>query len=104
VIDYEKKIPIFPEFTMMVTGHGKLRSYLYRFDIVDNPICPCGEEEQTSDHLIFKCKRLNKQRTDMIKQIKTSGGDWPTTNGKLVNNYLQIFVNFVKSIEVTDLQ
>jgi hypothetical protein len=40
----------------------------------------------------------------MIKQIKTSGGDWPTTNEKLVNNYLQIFVNFVKSIDVTDLQ
>jgi hypothetical protein len=40
----------------------------------------------------------------MIKQIKTSGGDWPTTIEKLVNNYLQIFVNFVKSIDVTDLQ
>jgi hypothetical protein len=62
------------------------------------------EEEQTSDHLIFQCKRLNKQRTDMIKQIKTSGGDWPTTNEKLVNNYLQIFVNFVISIDFTDLQ
>jgi hypothetical protein len=89
---------------MIVTGHGKLRSYLYRFGITDNPMCPCEEEEQTSDHLIFKCKRLNKQRNDMIKQIKTTGGDWPTTNKKLVNNYLQIFVNFVKSIDFTDLQ
>jgi hypothetical protein len=67
-------------------------------------MCPCEEEEQTSDHLIFKCKRLNKQENYMIKQIKTTGGDWPTTNKKLVNNYLQIFVNFVKSIDFTDLQ
>jgi hypothetical protein len=66
-------------------------------------MCPCEEEEQTSDHLIFKCKRLNKQRNDMIKQITTTGGDWPTTNEKLINNYLQIFVNFVKSIDFTDL-
>jgi hypothetical protein len=98
-----EKIPIFPEFTMMVTGHGKLRSYLHRFGITENPMCPC-EEEQTSDHLIFKCKRLNNQRNYMIKQIKTIGGDWPTTNEKFVNNCLQIFVNCVKSIDFTDLQ
>ena len=49
-------------------------------------------------------KRLNNQRNDMIKQIKNTGGDWPTTNETLVNNYLQIFVNFVKSIDFTDLQ
>jgi hypothetical protein len=75
-----------------------------RFGITDKPMCPCEEEEQTSDHLIFKCKRLNKQRNDMIKQIKITGGDWLTTNEKLVNNYLLIFVNFVKSIDFTDLQ
>jgi hypothetical protein len=35
-----QKIPIFPEFATMVTGHGKLRSYLHRFGITDNPMCP----------------------------------------------------------------
>jgi len=30
---------------------------------------------------------------------KNTGGEWPTTNETLVNNYLQIFVNFVKSID-----
>ena len=64
---------------------------------------PCEEEEQTSDHLIFQCKKLNNERNDTIKQIKNTGGDWPTTNETLVNNYLQIFVNFVKSIDFTDL-
>jgi hypothetical protein len=65
---------------------------------------PCEEEEQTSDHLIFQCKKLNNQRSNIIKQIKNTGGDWPTTKETLVNNYLQIFVNFVKSIDFTDLQ
>jgi hypothetical protein len=57
-----------------VTGHGKLRSYLQRFGITDNPICPC-EEEQTSDHLIFQCKKLNNQRKDVIQQTKNTGGE-----------------------------
>ena len=64
----------------------------------------CEEEEQNSDHLIFQCKRLTNQRNYMIKQIKDTCGDWPTTKETLVNNYLQIFVNFAKSIDFTDLQ
>ena len=39
----------------------------------------------------------------MIKKIKTTGGDWPMTSETLLNNYLQIFVQFVNSIAFTDL-
>ena len=53
---------IFPELTTMLTGHGKIRSYLYRLGLTDNPMCPCEEEEQTVDHLIFKCKKLCNQK------------------------------------------
>ena len=69
-------------------------------------MCPCEEEEeeQTAGHLMFQCKRLTNQRNNMIKQIKDTGGDWPTTKETLVNNYLHIFVNFAKSIDFTDLQ
>ena len=63
----------------------------------------CEEEEQTTEHLIFQCKKLRNQSNEMIKQIKNTGGNWPTTNGTLVNNYLQIFVKFVKSVDFTDL-
>jgi hypothetical protein len=83
----------------MVTGHGKLRSYLYRFGLKNNPKCPYEEEEQTTNHLVFNCKILCKQRNEMIKQIKYTCGNWPMTNETLVNDYLQIFVKFVKSID-----
>jgi hypothetical protein len=53
-----KEIPVFPEFTTMVTGHGKLTSYLQRFGLIDNPQCPCDDgEEQTTHHLIVQCKK-----------------------------------------------
>ena len=35
----------------------------------------------------------------MIKQIKNTGGNWPTMNETLVNSYLQIFLKFVNSID-----
>ena len=75
-----QKIPVFQEFETMTTGHGKLISYLYRFGLTHNPKCPCEEEEQTTDHLVFKCNKLNKQRREIIKQIKSPGGNWPRTH------------------------
>jgi len=101
----QQKIPIFPKFTTMVTGQGKLRSYLHRCGLTDNPMCPCKEEEeQTTDHLIFQCQKLRNQRNEMVKQIKNTGGNWPTMKETLVNNCLKIFVQFVKSIDFSDLQ
>jgi hypothetical protein len=47
------KMPITPEFTALVTGHGKTKAYLHRFKLADDPMCPCNEGQQTSDHIIF---------------------------------------------------
>jgi len=71
----------------MLTGHGKIGLYLYRLGLTDNPKCPCEEEEQTVDHLIFKCKKLRNQRNEMIRQIKNAGGNWSATNETLINSY-----------------
>jgi len=62
------------------------------------------DEEQAIDHLIFQCDKLRNQMNEMIKQIKTASANWPTMTETLVNNYLPIFVNFVKSIDFTDMQ
>jgi len=82
-----QNIPVSPEFTTMLTGHGKLRSYRHRFGLTDNGMCPCEEEEQTTNHLIFQCKKLRNERNEMVKQIKSTGGSWSTTNETLVNNH-----------------
>ena len=64
-----QEIPVFLEFTTTLTGHGKLKSYLHRFGLTDNVMCPCEEEEeQTTDRLIFQCKKLRNRRNEMIKK------------------------------------
>jgi len=74
----EMKIPVTPEFTAIITGHGKTKSYLQRFKIADNPTCPCNEEVQTPEHIIYECKILESQRSSLIRHIMARGGDWPT--------------------------
>ena len=56
------KINLTQNFTTMVTGHGNIKTYLYRFKIIETPMCPCGNKDQTIDHLLFECELLNKER------------------------------------------
>jgi hypothetical protein len=43
------KISITHKLTTMLTGHGNVNAYLYRFKISNSPTCPCGETDQTID-------------------------------------------------------
>jgi hypothetical protein len=44
-IDYDRRF-LYSQFATVVTGHGKLRSYLHRLGLIDDPMCPCKEEEE----------------------------------------------------------
>ena len=55
------KLNLTYNFTLMVTGHGNINSYLHRFKISDTPSCPCGPQDQTTDHLLFECQLLKKE-------------------------------------------
>jgi len=91
--------PITPEFTALVTGHGKPRSYPHRFKPVDDPMCLCNEGQQTSDHIIIEFNFFDAQRGAMIKKIVDSGGSLPPAKDELTTKYLRIFSIFVKSID-----
>jgi len=55
------KIPITSEFTDIVSGHGKTKSYLNRFKLIDNPMCPCDEGAQSPEHLYITAKYQNSK-------------------------------------------
>jgi hypothetical protein len=97
------KLPITPEFTVMVTGHRKTKSYLHRFNLTESPTCPCNEGAQTHKHLIYARNILEAQRSS-LKQHITGGGSWPTTNNELVATHLDAFSRFIKSIDFNKLQ
>jgi ribonuclease HI len=47
------------------SGHNRLNSHMYRkYKLVQSPLCPCGEEEQTTEHVLQRCMRYNQQRTE----------------------------------------
>ena len=88
---------------MVITGHGKLRAYLHRFKIIEDLMCPCEMNPQTTDHLIRECTLLSKQRQSLKNSLMKEGGSWPVSNTELANTYTNIFQKFVNSINLETL-
>jgi len=89
--------------SMMITGHSTLRSYYHRFKITDDPKCICKMGPQTTDHLLWECQLLRKQREVLKNSITKAGGDWPLTNSNLTNKHTKLFQMFVNSVNFETL-
>ena len=67
------KINITHNLAAILTGHGKTKSYLHRFKIIKEPTRPCGTAEQTTEHLIYNCEKLTKEREKLTKTALQKG-------------------------------
>ena len=96
------KIKLTPNFTAIVTAHGKTKTYLHRFKIIESPECPCDGGNQTVDHLIYDCNILQREREKLISKVSKQD-NWPVTKSDLVNKYIKYFPEFTNTIDFTKL-
>ena len=58
------RIHLTQNFTTMITGHGNIKVYLYRFKIIEAPNCPRGNDNQTAEHILLEMYNTKgRQRT-----------------------------------------
>ena len=50
------------------SGHGGVASRLFRFGIVNRPLCKCGDIEDV-EHFLLQCPIYNQQRNKLIYNI-----------------------------------
>jgi len=96
------KISTNPKFTTMVTGHGNIKAYLYRFKIAATPTCPCGKKDQTTDHLLYECEILKSQR-DILRLSVTKIEAWPTSKYTLMSKQYNALTRFINQIPFDNL-
>ena len=53
----------------MITGHGDIKVYLYRFKIIEAPNCPCGNDNQTAEYILLECAILKEGRERLIAAV-----------------------------------
>jgi hypothetical protein len=86
-----------PNFTAIVTGHGNIQTYLYKYKIIQNPMCSCNKGEQTVDRIIFDCK-LQEHERDRLKAVVTRSEKWPVSKDTLGLKYYKNFKQFTDNI------
>jgi len=75
---------------MMVKSHGNIKPYLYKYKIIDSPMCPCKIGEQTTDRILYDCD-LVKQERDKLKAEILRTENWPVSEDTLINKYILTF-------------
>ena len=68
-------LPRTPELAAIVTGHGKIKAYMHRFKLTDNPVRSCNISEQTSEHTIYECRTLEDQRRTLQEEKRACAGN-----------------------------
>jgi hypothetical protein len=93
------KIQLTQNLTAIVSGHGKTRDYLHRFKIIEQPTCPCGKGDQTTDHIIYARETLTKERQT---QEDSNTNKWPANKCDLIIHYKE-FTKIINEIQFDKL-
>jgi len=86
----------------MVSEHGNIKAYLYRFKIKDSPFCSCKRGEQTVDYILFNCELVEQER-DILKAAVQRSENWPVCKDILINKYCKNFKIFMDSLSLDKL-
>lgn len=96
-------LPLNGNITTFLTGHGKINSYFFRFKIKDSPMCTCGNEEQTVDHLLFTCVKLDRERQLFKNNMINKHGKYTFDKVKLIEKYTKELILYLNSIDLDRL-
>ena len=96
------KIQLTAKLTAVLTGHGKTKAYLHRFNLRDNTKCICNEGDQTMDHILFQCTETRKR--DLLKLQLGARRTWPASKLELITKHKKVFTEYIESIDFDQLQ
>jgi hypothetical protein len=96
------KINLTPNFTALVTAHCKNKAYLHRFKIIESAECSCDGGNQTVDHLLYDCTKLQRQREKLTSNISNQD-KWPVNKSDLVKKHINYVTHFANSIDFEEL-
>jgi len=92
------KLTLTKKLTAVLTGHGKTRAYLYRYNLRDDARCICGQNDLTMDHLLFHCEKTSTQRV-VLKHQTSQKWNWMECKQELISKHTKVFCEFIESID-----
>lgn len=85
--------------TQLLTGHGPVNAYFYRFKIRTSPVCECDfYTEQTYRHLLYDCRLLRDIRETLRQQVTRQNGVWPVDEPTLLMKHHKALRQFATDL------
>ena len=92
------RINFTPKLTAVLSGHGKTRAYLHRFNLRDEAKCICVKEDQRMDHLLFHCTKTSAQR-ELLKLQINKPMNLQDNKIVLITKHRKVYSAFIESID-----
>ena len=89
--------------TTILTGHGNIKAYLHSFHMSEEERRPCGEEDKTTDHIMYEYEILKEER-DKLRTAVNKTEDWPISKRNLLKRHYKEFLKFIISIPFEELK
>ena len=86
-----------PTFTAILTGHGNIKTYMYKYKIIESQTCSCKEGEKSVDNILFDCKLLEQDRVKQ-KSVVTRSEKWPMSKETHSIKFYKKFKEFMNNI------
>jgi len=93
-----------PNCTTIVTGHGNIKTYLYKYKIIESPMCSCDEGEQSVDHILYESRLLEHERDRLQAAAAIRSQNWSVSKNKLSIKFYKNFKEFANSILLDKVQ
>jgi hypothetical protein len=80
----------------ILSGHSRLRTFLYRIGAAEDDLCACGSAE-TTEHFIYHCPRFSSERLQLKNFCRTKLKCWPPplhmlTSSRVALRQLKFFI------------
>jgi len=69
---------------------NNIKSYLHRFRIIEAPDCPCGNVNQTAEHILLECGILREERERLMAAVAKTD-NWPIKKDMLIKKHHKAF-------------
>ena len=92
-----KKMDLSVKVIQLLSGHSRLRSFMFRTTCATSPLCLCGKSEETVDHFLFHCNHFNELRGSFKETSVRFCHMWPPHLQDIPRhkNLFSAFISFV---------
>ena len=75
-----------------ISGHNRLSEHLHKLKLKTSPVCACGVERQTPEHVLMNCSLHQNARTKMLNQIESAFLKYDTATHKRTLSFKDLLI------------